>query len=511
MTSKDFCKVAAKYEADVLSGKVLACEFVKKAVRRNQEDRRRYKEHGLYAFSESEGNRVCKFIELLTHTKGALAGQKIKLEPWQIWSLTTIFGWRRRSDGGRRFRRVYIEVPRGNGKALSLDTLIPTPAGFVRMGDLKVGGYVYGSDGRPCRIVAATEVMYGRPCYEVEFNTGEVIVADAEHQWVTDARRDRDRLKGRGGKNAGPKPSVKTTREIAATVMCRNDRNHRIPVVPSVDGSHKDFFLEPYLLGLWLGDGTTHSSNLTCADDETIERVRSMGYPVRDVSTKTAPFSWSISSGSKGLYADKSSFYKKLERLGVLHNKHIPEEYMNASIEQRLELLQGLMDTDGFISKGQGQCEFVQKRPYLARQVYRLVASLGMRPRLLEKRAMCCGKDCGMVYRVLFHAYRERPVFKLSRKLSRMRSRPEKRGLQDYRQIVRCDPVPSVPVRCIEVDSHDHCYLASEGHIITHNSSLSSGVALYCLLADREPGAEVYSFATTRDQAKIVFGDAKQM
>ena len=71
----------------------------------------------MYAFSESEGNRVCKFIELLTHTKGALAGQKIKLEPWQIWILTTIFGWRRRSDGGRRFRRVYIEVPRGNGKS----------------------------------------------------------------------------------------------------------------------------------------------------------------------------------------------------------------------------------------------------------------------------------------------------------------------------------------------------------------------------------------------------------
>ena len=511
MTSKDFCKIAVQYEADVLSGKVLACEFVKKAVRRNQADRRRYKEHGLYVFSENEGNRVCKFIELLTHTKGALAGQKIKLEPWQIWILTTIFGWRRRSDGGRRFRRVYIEVPRGNGKALALDTLIPTPKGFVRMGDLKAGDYVYGSDGKPCRIVAATEVMYGRPCYEVEFNTGEVIVADAEHQWVTDARRDRDRLKGRGGKNAGPKPSIKTTREIASTLMCREDRNHRIPVVPSVEGVQKALPLEPYLLGLWLGDGTTHHTGFTCADMETIERIRSMGYPVKNASTKSNHYAWRITSGSKGVYAVKDSFYKKLQQIGVLHDKHIPETYMNASESQRLELLQGLMDTDGFISKGQGQCEFVQKRPELARQVYRLIAGLGMRPRLLEKRAILKGRDCGVVYRILFHAYREKPVFKLSRKLERMQNRPEKRGLQDYRQIVRCEPVPSVPVRCIEVDSPDHCYLASEGHIITHNSSLSSGVALYCLLADREPGAEVYSFATTRDQAKIVFGDAKQM
>lgn len=139
VTSKDFCKVAAKYEADVLSGKVLACEFVKKAVRRNQEDRRRYKEHGLYAFSESEGSRVCKFIELLTHTKGALAGQKIKLEPWQVWILTTIFGWRRRSDGGRRFRRVYIEVPRGNGKSC----LSSGVALYCLLADREPGAEVY--------------------------------------------------------------------------------------------------------------------------------------------------------------------------------------------------------------------------------------------------------------------------------------------------------------------------------------------------------------------------------
>lgn len=117
MVSKNYCKIAEKYETDVLSGKILACEFVKQAIRRNRGDRKRYAKTGLYVFTESEGNRVCKFIELLTHTKGALAGQKIKLEPWQVWVLSTIFGWRRRSDGGRRFRRVYIEVPRGNGKS----------------------------------------------------------------------------------------------------------------------------------------------------------------------------------------------------------------------------------------------------------------------------------------------------------------------------------------------------------------------------------------------------------
>lgn len=507
--SKDYCRISRAYIDGVLSEKIPACKWVKLACERQIEDLKRFDGVAEYQFVESEANRVCKFIELLTHTKGELAGRRIRLEPWQVFILTTSFGWRRRSDGGRRFRRVYIEVPRGNGKALALDTLIPTPNGFVKMGDLNVGDFVYGSDGKPCRITAATAVMTGRPCYEVEFNTGEVIVADAEHQWVTDSRRDRDRLKGRGGKHAGPKPSVKTTREISESVLWRNERNHRIKVVPSVTGKEQDFELEPYMLGLWLGDGTSRGAGFTCADDETIDRIRAMGYSIHKRAGR--PYTWAITTGSKGLYADQNSFYKKLQRLNLLGNKHIPAAYMNASESQRLELLQGLMDTDGTISKGQGQCSFCQKERSMAMQVYQLAASLGMRPTLGEKRATCNGKDCGIAYEVRFHAYIDKPVFKLTRKVARLRERPLKSSLQGYRQIVRCEPVHSVPVRCIEVDSPDHCYLASEGHIITHNSSLSSGVALYCLLADREPGAEVYSFATTRDQAKIVFGDAKVM
>ncbi len=139
MTSKNYCLTAARYEADVLEGRIPACEFVKQAVQRNRIDRERYKTSGLYAFSESEGNRVCKFIELLTHTKGALAGQKIRLEPWQVWILTTIFGWRRRSDSGRRFRRVYIEVPRGNGKS----SLSSGVALYCLLADREPGAEVY--------------------------------------------------------------------------------------------------------------------------------------------------------------------------------------------------------------------------------------------------------------------------------------------------------------------------------------------------------------------------------
>lgn len=136
---RDYIARARQYEDDVLSGEIPACEFVIDAVRRNRRDLETYAESGLYVFNPEEGERVCRFIELLTHTKGPLTGQKIRLQPWQMWILTTIFGWRRREDGGRRFRRIYIEVPRGNGKsALSSGVAL-----YCLLADREGGAEVY--------------------------------------------------------------------------------------------------------------------------------------------------------------------------------------------------------------------------------------------------------------------------------------------------------------------------------------------------------------------------------
>ncbi|MDG5483307.1 replicative DNA helicase [Mycolicibacterium gadium] len=80
---------------------------------------------------------------------------------------------------------IVIAARPGMGKALKLDTPLPTPTGWTTMGELAVGDHLIGADGAPTRVVAATEVMHGRPCFEVEFSDGTVIVADAEHQWPT--------------------------------------------------------------------------------------------------------------------------------------------------------------------------------------------------------------------------------------------------------------------------------------------------------------------------------------
>ena len=80
---------------------------------------------------------------------------------------------------------IIVAARPGVGKALALDTPLPTPTGWTTMGDVAVGDRLLGADGEPTRVVAATDVMLGRPCYEVEFSDGTVIVADAQHQWPT--------------------------------------------------------------------------------------------------------------------------------------------------------------------------------------------------------------------------------------------------------------------------------------------------------------------------------------
>lgn len=116
-SERDYCAIARQYCEDVLSGKVLACKWVKLACQRQVDDLKRWAKDGPYKWDSEKAARVCRFIELLPHIEGAKAGQALALEPWQIFRLTAVFGWVKRDTGTRRFRKAYTEVPRGNGKS----------------------------------------------------------------------------------------------------------------------------------------------------------------------------------------------------------------------------------------------------------------------------------------------------------------------------------------------------------------------------------------------------------
>ena len=170
------------------------------------------------------------------------------------------------------------------GKALALDTPLPTPTGWTTMGEVSVGDQLLGADGKPTSVVAATNVMHGRPCYEVEFSDGQVIVADADHQWLTwtrAARRYDAQERNLGRNYADPvRPSVVTTEQIASTLLCPTaDRrpNHAVEIHAPLELPTADLSIPPYALGVWLGDGNSLGARITSADPEIVACLEMSG------------------------------------------------------------------------------------------------------------------------------------------------------------------------------------------------------------------------------------------
>lgn len=138
LSKPNYFEISCRYARGVLSGRIPACSLVKKACERQLDDLDRYGDGKRFIYDGEAGDRICWFIEHLTHVKGELAGQEIKLEPWQVFILHTTFSWKT-TEGIRRFRRVYIEVPRGNGKS----SLSSGVALFCLCGDREPGAEVY--------------------------------------------------------------------------------------------------------------------------------------------------------------------------------------------------------------------------------------------------------------------------------------------------------------------------------------------------------------------------------
>ncbi len=412
---------------------------------------------------------------------------------------------------------------RGAGKALALDTPIPTLYGWSTMGLLCVGDVVFDEVGQPCSVVAVTEVMYKRPCYAVRFSDGSVITADTEHEWLTDthaSRKSAGRYKGTG--RLGNRyqcerrsfATVKTTAEIATTMLYGNrELNHSIDVCQPLRCPNADLPIGPYTLGAWLGDGVSTYARITCADTEILDNIIMEGYGVELCKQISQAGEYAIFVPGKrrardertGQYtSEDGNLLVELRRLGVLGNKYIPAAYLRASIAQRWALLQGLMDTDGTASE-RGICEYCTTNKALAEGVFELCASLGIKATLREGRAKLYGKDCGPKYRVCFTAYT--PVFRVARKAARQHIGGNQKNRQLRRYIESVTPVPSVPVRCIEVDSPSHLYLAGRTMIPTHNSYIGALDLLLRAQDDRLYGVYAPTYGMLKDSSWRSFLD----
>jgi deoxycytidine triphosphate deaminase len=381
----------------------------------------------------------------------------------------------------------WVELPndlvaRLEGKALAIDTPIPTPIGWRAMGDLEPGEAVFDETGAPTTIVAATPPLIDRPCREVIFSDGTRVVADASHQWITVDKRGRSKGRAVTG--------IRTTDEIAQSLRSNGELNHHVPLTAPVQyPTRLDLPIEPYTFGAWLGDGTTTAATITSVDDEILAQISGEGYPVRRL--RYAPHLYSIGATGRtrntlsGRFQRNGTLSSRLRDLGMRDGKYVPRPYLEAGPGQRLALLQGLMDTDGYVDDVAGRCEFTSTREVLADAVVELAASLGFRPIKTEGRAILNGVDCGPKFRVKFTP--DRPVFRLGRKLARQK--PADARFHRFRAIDVIREVPSVPVRCIQVASPSGVFLASRSFIPTHNSSLGRlGLLIHSTAGYVDPG-----------------------
>ncbi len=379
------------------------------------------------------------------------------------------------TNGLHAGQMIIVAARPAMGKALALDTPLPTPSGWTTMGEVRVGDELYDAQGRPTRVVAATEVLEHRPCFEVVFSDGSTIVADAQHQWLTETRAARksrwaaDRHYNRS-RNQRIHASVVTTEQIADSVrLGREGRaNHAVLNSAALEGSWSPEALPipAYVLGAWLGDGHSAGNRITCETDEIPMYIEGYGLDV----THQGQMRYSIKIPKET--AQGRTFTGQLREAGVLRDKHIPRAYLRASEPVRRELLAGLMDTDGTVVKGVGSCRFAVTSKRLADDVYELIVSLGYRCGRRTKRVPGRSEASSTCYILNFSTCDD--VFRLQRKqLAHKEERPQSTVRIGRRYITEVRPVSSVPVRCVQVDNDDHLYLAGESMIPTHNSTLA--------------------------------------
>lgn len=466
----------------------------------------------------TRGDEVCEWIEEhCVLTDSVWVGKPFFLLPWQKRLLYELFEVG--PDGRRRYRMALVGVARKQGKALALNTPVPTPTGWTTMGEVTVGDEVVAPDGSGTRVVAVSEVFTDHDCYRLRFSNGEEIVADAGHQWVTHAQVDAP-----GTSLVYPRIPVeavrpRTTALIARTVRYgrRGDLNHGLAMPAPLQGWHTPLPVDPYMLGVWLGDGNSRCARVTVGGEDLVEMeslIRAAGETLaerREVHANGVQ-TFGIGVRPRGERGG-TTLQERLRRLELFKNKHIPALYLRASAEQRLALLQGLMDTDGYVSADGKVLTYVTVLPALADGVCELLATLGIKFRRRPKQPMRAGLPFGRLsYVIQFVADADvLPVFRLRRKLARQRRNGGRVTRSRTVQIVACEPVAPVPVRCLTVEHPSHQFLVGRTMLPTHNSELAAALGLYMAFGADEDAAAVYCAAASEDQADVVFEKARRM
>jgi len=406
-----------------------------------------------------------------------------------------------------------ILSPSGVGKSQGISAKISTPYGWKRMGDIKVGDIVTGSDGGS-QTVLGVYPQGKRRIYKIEFNDGTSTHCDGEHLWAVNDIKLRDKRIAINGKRIKYPDllysTIKTTKELMKDYKVyakKNVLNYRIPIVKPVEYNN-DYVLplNPYLLGALIGDGTLKGKcvQFTNIDEEILNEVRnviSCDFP--ELSLKQKPSETKTYTISNKKYSPYNRLNNALKELRLKTNaefKHIPDIYKYASIQDRISMLQGLLDTDGYASKN-GRVQFYTVSDKLADDVRELVLSLGGFCKIKTKVGKY--KKDGVVVEckklnILTLSFSDSNIklFKLKRKQDRVVYR-EKYKYNKYISSIKFSHYEEA--QCIYVSNDDHLYVTDD-FIVTHNTTSLTKIANTAYDAGKNVLQIV--FEDTKDQVK---------
>ena len=342
----------------------------------------------------------------------------------------------------------------GDWKGLPLDTEIPTLYGWSTIADLQEGDTIFDKDGNPTKILHKSEIHHN-PCYKITFDNGDTIVADHEHRWeISFSTAKNSKYHGEY------RTQVMTTEEIANYLenLPEKRTSYDIPKIVNprpLNLENKELPIDPYVLGCWLGDGSKQCGAITNETNNVLGEIQRRGYNLGD----------DISAEDKTSTYTILGIYGKLKELNLINNKHIPDIYQRASYEQRLDLLRGLMDTDGYYNPKRKRFVMETSQEWQCYDFIKLLASLGIKSTKFDIVKKLNGKE--------FHEY---SINFSTRGLNPFLMRNQEieyptRDACTYRNIDKVELVETVPTQCLEVDSPSHTFLCTNKMIVTHNTN----------------------------------------
>lgn len=383
-----------------------------------------------------------------------------------------------------------LAMPTNNGKAQPLDSLVFTKNGYVRMGDIKIGDKIYDMNGE-LHNVTGIFPQGMKPSYKITFKDGSTVECCDEHLWVNN---NLWRLK-----NGKYDWRVQTLKEIMKRkIISGNTYQTFIPVNKPLQYTQKEYFIDPYIFGCLLGDGSIKTRiEFSCNELDIVERIKQrlpMGYKITKNNANN--YTYNISNQTNPL---KNDIIRELKRLQVFglgsHEKFIPIEYMSGSIEQRMDLLRGLFDTDGCVNSISGNKNITTTSIRLRDDIIQLCHTLGYRATYTEDNR---DYKFGKCYIVNISTYDE--IFYSDKHKSRVPQNRKIKRRTDLLAITNIEYIGEKEMQCIMVDSPTHTYL-TDNMIVTHNTTINYNEIMLDFL-DKGEKVFIYSNESAIDDFK---------